>query len=88
MVSGSDPSESVAPTGARIAQGHFLYCKEEQEDMQEQLANALERTVILSVSPHEKAALFLLSLKEEQFLNLLRQKEFIRQFSSKSEHHY
>jgi hypothetical protein len=72
----------------RIAQGHFLYCKEGQEDMQEQLADALDQTVTLSVPPREKAALFLLSLKEEQFLNLLRQKEFIRQFSSKSDHHF
>lgn len=38
--------------------------------------------------PEEKAALFLLSLNEGQFLNPLRKKEFIQQFSSEDEHTY
>ncbi|MGI2064619.1 hypothetical protein, partial [Escherichia coli] len=40
------------------------------------------------MAPQEKAALFLLSLNEDQFLNPLRQKEFIQQFSSEDKQPY
>lgn len=66
----------------RIDQDQCLQPKESQEETQKQLANAFDETVTLSFPLQEKAALFLLSLKEEQFLDPLRQKEFIRQFSS------
>ncbi|WP_430617744.1 hypothetical protein IGI86_000714 [Enterococcus sp. AZ188] len=68
----------------RIDQDQYLQPKESQEETQKQLANAFDETVTLSFPLQEKAALFLLSLKEEQFLDHLRQKEFIRQFSSEN----
>lgn len=49
---------------------------------------AVDETVTLPLSQQETAALFLLSLNEEQFLNPLRQKEFIRHFSSEYTHNY
>lgn len=61
----------------RINQGHCLPSKVGQEEIQARLAEAIP----LSMPPQERAALFLLAVKEEQFLNPLRQKEFIRQFS-------
>lgn len=66
----------------RIDQGHCLQVKKGQEEVQERIVVALDETVTLPFPPQEKAALFLLSLNEEQFLNSLRQREFIRQFSS------
>lgn len=72
----------------RIDQGKYLQLKKDQEKAQERIGAALDETVILSLPPQEKAALFLSSLNEEQFLNPLRQKEFIRQFSSKYGHDY
>ncbi|OTO08373.1 hypothetical protein A5882_003845 [Enterococcus sp. 4E1_DIV0656] len=72
----------------RIDQGKYLQLKKGQEKAQERIGAALDETVILSLPPQEKAALFLSSLNEEQFLNPLRQKEFIRQFSSKYGHNY
>lgn len=72
----------------RIDQGQFLQVKKEQEKVLERIVAALNETVTLPLLPEEKAALFLLSLNEEQFLNPLRQKEFIRQFSSKDSYNY
>lgn len=72
----------------RIDQGQCLHVKNGQEKVLERIVAVLDETVILSLPPQEKAALFLLSLNEEQFLNPLRQKEFIRQFSSKDGYNY
>ncbi|BAO08472.1 transcriptional regulator (plasmid) [Enterococcus mundtii QU 25] len=66
----------------RIDQGQCLQPKEGSEETQEQLVRALNETITLSFPPQEKAALFLLSLNENQFLHPARQKEFVRQFSS------
>jgi hypothetical protein len=56
--------------------------------VRERIVIALDETVTLPFPTQEKAALFLLSLNEEQFLNSLRQKEFIRHFSSEYAHNY
>lgn len=64
----------------RMAQGQFLPAT--PNETQARLAQALDESITLSIPPQEKAALFLLSLTEEQFLDPLRQNEFIRQFSS------
>lgn len=66
----------------RIDQGQCLKVKKGQEKVLERIVVALDETFTLCLPPQEKAALFLLSLNEEQFLNPLRQKEFIQQFSS------
>ncbi|MGX7197307.1 helix-turn-helix domain-containing protein [Enterococcus olivae] len=72
----------------RIGQGQYLPQKNGQEKGLERIVAALDETVTLSLPRQEKAALFLLSLNEEQFLNPLCQKEFIRQFSSEDGHNY
>lgn len=72
----------------RINQGECLHSKEGQEDVRKRIVVALDEAVKLSFPPQEKAALFLLTLNEEQFLNPLRQKEFIRQFSLEYGHNY
>lgn len=72
----------------RIDQGQCLHPKEGQEEIQERVVAALDETITLPFPAQEKAALFLLSLNEDQFLNPLRQKEFIRQFSSKDSYNY
>ncbi len=51
------------------------------------LATAFDAQITSSLPVQEKAALFLLSLKGEQFLSPFWQKTFIRQFSSTSEKH-
>lgn len=65
----------------RISQGHLLDSKEDQEEIQHELATAFDEILDVSLPKQEKAFLFLLSLREEQFLNPLRQKEFMQQFS-------
>lgn len=72
----------------RIDQGQFLQVRKGQEEVQERIVIALDETVTLPFPPQEKATLFLLSLNEEQFLNPLRQKEFIQHFSSEYAHNY
>lgn len=72
----------------RIYQGKCLQVKKGLEDVRERIVVALDETVTLSLPPQEKAALFLLSLNEEQFLNPICQKKFIRQFSSEKGHDY
>ena len=67
----------------RIDQGQCLQVKKGRE--KERIVIALDEAITLPFPAQEKAALFLLSLNEEQFLNPLRQKEFIQQFSSKDE---
>lgn len=72
----------------RIDQGQYLQVKKGQNEVQKRIVAALDKTVTHSLPPQEKAALFLLSLNEEQFFNPLHQKEFIQQFSSKDEQIY
>ncbi|MDB1690138.1 helix-turn-helix domain containing protein [Enterococcus casseliflavus] len=72
----------------RINQGQCLQLKKGHEYVRKRIAAALDETVSLSFPPQEKAALFLLSLNEEQFVNPLCQKEFIRHFSSEDSHNY
>lgn len=72
----------------RIDQGHCLPIKKGQEEVLERIVVALNESVTLSFPPQEKAALFLLTLDEDQFLNPLYQKKFVRQFSSDSAHNY
>ena len=72
----------------RIDQGQYLQVKKGQNEVQKRIVAALDETVTHSLPPQEKAALFLLSLNEEQFFNPLHQKEFIQQFSSKDEQIY
>lgn len=72
----------------RIDQGHCLQVKKGRENVLESIVAALDESFTLSFPPQEKAALFLLSLNEEQFLNPLRQKEFTKQFSSEDEQPY
>ena len=72
----------------RIDQGQCLQVKNGQEKVLERIVASLDETITLTFPPQEKAALFLLSLNEEQFLNPLLQKEFISQFSSEYAHNY
>lgn len=72
----------------RIDQGQCLQVKKGQEKVLGRIVAALDETITLSLPPQEKAALFLLALNEEQFFNPLRQKEFIRKFSSEYAHNY
>lgn len=72
----------------RIDQGQFLQVRKGQEEVQERIVIALDETVALPFPSQEKAALFLLSLNEEQFLNPLRQKKFIRLFSLEYNNNY
>lgn len=72
----------------RIDQGHCIQVKKGHEEVRERIVIALDETVTLPLPPQEKAALFLLSLNEEQFLNPLRQKEFIQHFSCEYAHNY
>ena len=65
----------------RIDQGQCLQLQNGLEETLEKIVTVLDETVTLSFPPQEKATLFLLALSEEQFLNPLRQKEFIQQFS-------
>lgn len=72
----------------RIDQGKCLPSKKNQEKVLERIVAALDETVTVSFPAQEKAALFLLSLNEEQFINPLFQKKFIQQFSLECGHHY
>ena len=72
----------------RIDQGKCLPLQKGQEEVLERIVVALDERVTLPFPRQEKAALFLLSLNEEQFLNPLRQKEFIQQFSLEPGDHY
>ncbi|MDB1689567.1 helix-turn-helix domain-containing protein [Enterococcus casseliflavus] len=72
----------------RIDQGQCLQVKSGQEKILERMVVSLDEMITLTFPPQEKAALFLLSLNEDQFLNPLLQKEFIRQFSSEYAHNY
>lgn len=72
----------------RIDQGQYLQLKKGHEEVRERIVVTLDEAITLPLPPQEKAAIFLLSLNEEQFLNPLRQKEFIRQFSSENVHNY
>lgn len=72
----------------RIDQGHCLQVKKGQGKARERIVIALDEAITLPLAPQEEAALFLLSLNEDQFLNPLHQKEFIRQFYLEEDNHY
>lgn len=65
----------------RINQGYELPKRTDAIGSIEKLANEWEQVVKISFSSQEKAALFLLSLDEGQFINPFKQKEFVKQFS-------
>ncbi|WP_429974990.1 helix-turn-helix domain-containing protein [Enterococcus sp. DIV0840c] len=71
----------------RINQGRWILPQKGQETIQKRMVSAVDETITCSFPSQEKVVLFLLSLKEDQFLNPLRQKDFIRQFSAKSGHY-
>lgn len=64
----------------RITQRYELKNNEETP-LLKILVRAFDSQVTISLPNQEKAALFLLSLKEEQFLNPMLQKRFLREFS-------
>lgn len=64
----------------RIIQGHELTKRGDTILLQESLAQALDWQEKIAFPDHEKAALFLLSLKEEQFLKPQIQLSFIQAF--------
>ena len=66
----------------RINQRQYLPPPKGEEAVQERLAAALDEVSTCTFPLQEKAALFLLCLDEEQFLHPIRQKEFLRHFSS------
>jgi len=68
-------------TKLRVDQDHLLPEQTSHRTQQVALAAALDHQVKIPLPIREKAALFLLSLNEQQFLNPLIQKEFIRMFS-------
>ena len=63
----------------RISQGYLLPETETHE--QDVLVNALDRQATLYLPDREKAALFLLSLNESQFLDPVVQKAFVQTFN-------
>lgn len=65
----------------RMTQGKELPQKNDGSSLQAALVQAFDRQVASDLPVQEKAALFLLSLEEEQFLNPLTQKLFLRAFS-------
>lgn len=65
----------------RLEQGHILPEEAGNLDLQQRLATEWQRAVAHPLPEREQAALFVLTLVEDQFLNPLRQKEFIRCFS-------
>lgn len=65
----------------RVEQGYELPVRTDAIESIEKLTTEWDQMIEVSLSSQEKAALFLLSLDEEQFINSFRQKEFIKQFS-------
>lgn len=65
----------------RTTNGFKLPQKKNGGALEKKLAIELDQMILVPLSSHEKAALFLLSLKEEQFINPFVQKEFVRLFS-------
>ncbi|MGL9768999.1 helix-turn-helix domain-containing protein [Enterococcus sp. DIV0806c] len=70
----------------RVDQGHCLQDQVTHEQLQATLIQALDQQVRVALPGAEKAALFLLSLDERQFLNPMTQQVFIRMFSPASEY--
>lgn len=68
-------------TTIRVRQGHLLEEIPEDLRLQHLTAQALDQAVPVSLPEREKAALFVLSLSEDPFINPLIQKAFLRQFS-------
>ncbi|MGM0294549.1 helix-turn-helix domain-containing protein [Enterococcus sp. AZ062] len=69
----------------RIDQGYFLPDQGIHRDLQTALVQALDQQVNLALPDPEKAALFLLSLDENQFLTPSTQRAFIQTFSPTKE---
>ncbi|MBO1097916.1 HTH domain-containing protein [Enterococcus casseliflavus] len=65
----------------RIANGYELPRRKNGEAIEKLLAEELAEIILVTLPPQEQAALFLLSLKEEQFIDQTVQQVFIRQFS-------
>ncbi|NAE15692.1 M protein trans-acting positive regulator [Enterococcus mundtii] len=70
----------------RVDQGHCLHEQVAYKQVQTTLTQALDQQVSVALPGSEKAALFLLSLDERQFLNPMTQQVFIRTFSPASEY--
>lgn len=68
----------------RMDQGHELPKRSDVLSLETPLVQAFDRQVDSGLPIQEKAALFLLALEEEQFLNPLIQKQFLRAFSATS----
>lgn len=68
-------------TTMRVRQGHLLEEVPEDLRLQHLTAQALDQAVSVSLPEREKAALFVLALSEDPFVNPLTQKAFLRQFS-------
>ncbi|TPR55091.1 helix-turn-helix domain-containing protein [Enterococcus sp. OL5] len=68
-------------TTMRVRQGHLLEEVPEDLQLQHLTVQALDQAVSVSLPEREKAALFVLSLSEDPFINPLIQKAFLRQFS-------
>lgn len=66
----------------RVSKGKVLPSNDEEGPLKKTLVQAFNRQVTVEIPNQEKAALFLLSLDENQFLNPLTQKEFLRMFST------
>ncbi|MGL9892253.1 helix-turn-helix domain-containing protein [Enterococcus sp. DIV0806c] len=70
----------------RVDQGHCLQEQVAHKQAQTTLIQALDQQVSVFLPGPEKAALFLLSLDERQFLNPMTQQVFIHTFSPVSEY--
>ena len=71
----------IQVTNMRVAQGYILPEQIELKNLQRTFTEEVDQLICLSLPEQEKAALFLLSLTEEQFSNPFKQKKFISQFS-------
>lgn len=69
----------------RVEQGYCLPDQGKHKDVQATLVQALDQQMNVALPAPEKAALFLLSLDERQFLNPFMQKTFIQAFSPTKE---
>ena len=64
----------------RRGQGHELPQRNDFTSLQAALVRAFDRQITSSLSDPEKVALFLLALDEKQFLDPLRQEQFLQSF--------
>lgn len=68
-------------TKLRVDQGYCLPDSPRYKDLQTALVQASDQQMNVALPEPEKAALFLLSLEERQFLNPMTQKAFVCEFS-------